>query len=525
MKINSLGVLCLLFIFLNACEEEKSVQNQSGTLPNILVILADDMGYSDLGSFGSEIKTPNLDSLAYQGIRFNRFYNAARCCPTRASLLTGLYPHQVGMGKMVSNPNNPRPAGPYQGFLRPDSCLTIAEALKPAGYKSYMSGKWHVGEAPAYWPEKRGFDAYWGLISGASSYYEIIKDQPRDRVMVKDDQRWEPPQEGFYMTDAITSYIIEQLQNHQTVSNEQPFFAYVAYTAPHWPLHALPEDIEKYKGFYDIGWDSLRQLRYEKQKQIGLFEDIPPLSERPSSIPAWETVENQADWSLRMAIYAAMVDRMDQGIGKIIGELKASGQYENTMILFLSDNGGCAETITGRKLHDASKLPGERGSYVAYREPWANASNTPFRFYKAWTHEGGMRTPFILHYPAAELKVGSIIDQPAHILDLMPTFLNLAGLDYPENGLLPLPGKDLLSLIQSESMVSRSLKWEHFGRKAIIEGDWKLVNGNRQGQDWELYNLVDDPTELNNLIDTQPDKAQALSESWNEWAVQVGVEE
>ena len=504
-----------------ACQETREEPASKNRPPNIVLIMADDMGFSDIGCYGSEISTPNLDNLASQGVRFTRFYNAARCCPTRASLLTGLYPHQVGMGRMVSRPDQNKSQGPYQGYLRKDSCLTLAEALKPAGYRTYMSGKWHVGEAPGYWPEKRGFDHYWGLVSGASSYYEIIKDQPRVRVMVKDDQRWDPPQDGFYMTDETTNYIIEQIENHHSNHSQQPFFAYVAYTAPHWPLHALPEDVAKYRGKYDIGWDSLRQLRYAKQKELGLFKEMPILSPRPASIPAWEEADNKADWSLRMAVYAAMIDRMDQGIGKIIDELKATDQFENTMIIFLSDNGGCAETITGRKLHDPTKAPGERGSYVAYREPWANASNTPLRYYKSWTHEGGMLTPFVVHFPSGNLPENTVIDQTAHIIDLMPTFLSLANADYPSEGLLPLQGMNLMELIRSDNKVARNLKWEHFGKKAIIDGDWKLVNANKD--DWELYNLRLDRTELDNLAEEQEQKVQVLKEDWMKWAENVGV--
>ena len=280
----------LFIVLFIACKSTKEklpdLLSSSETPPNILLILADDMGFSDIGCYGSEIATPNLDRLAANGLRFTRFYNAARCCPTRASLLTGLYPHQVGMGGMVSNANNTPPIGAYQGYLRPDSYSTIAEALKTVGYGTYMSGKWHVGEAAAYWPKKRGFDKYWGLISGASSYYEIISNQPRKRVMVKEDQLWKPPTTGFFMTDAITDYAIEQMDYHLTTKPNQPFMSYVAYTAPHWPLHALPEDIAKYKGRYDVGWDSLRQRRYERQKELQLFDKLPKLSPRPSSIPA-----------------------------------------------------------------------------------------------------------------------------------------------------------------------------------------------------------------------------------------------
>ncbi len=521
-----LKYLCLptlFLILLIACKPKKEKQPaplaSSETPPNILLILADDMGFSDIGCYGSEIATPNLDRLAANGLQFTRFYNAARCCPTRASLLTGLYPHQVGMGGMVSNANQTRPAGAYQGYLRPDSCSTIAEALKTVGYGTYMSGKWHVGEAAAYWPKKRGFDKYWGLISGASSYYEIISNQPRKRVMVKEDQLWKPPTTGFYMTDAITDYAIEQMDYHLTTKPNQPFLSYVAYTAPHWPLHALPEDIAKYKGRYDMGWDSLRQRRYERQIELQLFDKLPKLAPRPSSIPAWERIENKSEWAKRMEVYAAMVDCLDQQIGRLIQHLQNTDQIDNTLILFLSDNGGSAENISSRNLNDTTKLMGEKGSYAAYREPWAYVSNTPFRQYKAWVHEGGAATPFLAHYPNGNLPKGEIIHQPAHIIDLMPTFLQLAhAKKSPKN--LPLKGMDLLSLVHKQP-VKRTLFWEHLGKKAILKGDWKLVA--EKGQNWELYNLQSDRGELRNVAETEEEQVKKLTTQWTKWANEVGV--
>jgi arylsulfatase len=513
--------LLILFLGCNSTKDEQpELTNSKQSPPNILLILADDMGFSDIGCYGSEISTPNLDKLAANGLKFTQFYNAARCCPTRASLLTGLYPHQVGMGGMVSSADKTRPVGPYQGYLRPDSCSTIAEALKPMGYGAYMSGKWHVGEAEAYWPEKRGFDKYWGLISGASSYYEIIRDQPRERVMVKDDQLWEPPANEFYMTDATTDYAIEQIDEHLNTNPDQPFFSYVAYTAPHWPLHALPEDIAKYKGKYDIGWDSLRQWRYERQSALQLFDKIPELAPRPSSIPAWESIDNKADWARRMEVYAAMVDRLDQQIGRLLQHLQQSGQLDNTMILFLSDNGGCAENISKRNLNDTTKLIGERGSYVAYREPWAYASNTPFRLYKSWVHEGGVATPFIMHYPNGNLPTGKIIHQATHIIDLMPTFLQLAKAKYTQEN-IALKGMDLLPLIHSQEPTDRLLFWEHSGNKAILNGDWKLVS--KRDKNWELYNLQSDRSESLNMAESQPEKVEQLRKQWQEWANDVGV--
>jgi len=521
-------LFCLLF--LAACNPEKQTetnQKAEAAPPNILVILADDMGYSDLGCYGSEIATPNLDKLANNGIRFRNFYNAARCCPTRASLLTGLYPHEAGMGGMVSGVEaNPEP-GPYQGFLN-NNCVTIAEVLKDAGYNTYMSGKWHVGEKPEYWPTKRGFDRYFGLISGGSSYYEIIKDQPRVRQMALNGQPWDPPAEGFYMTDAISDFAISFLDEHFTTQEEkQPFFMYLAYTAPHWPLHALPEDIQKYEGKYDEGWEALRQKRYEKMKENGLLDSTYELSPQTVGIPQWEDVKNQDKWARRMEVYAAMVDRMDQGIGKVVETLGEHGAAENTLIVFLSDNGGSDENISGRKLNNPDVPIGARGSYAAYREPWANASNTPYRKYKKWTHEGGIATPFIMHWPAGSERKGELETNYAHIIDIMATCEDLGGAQYPEtfgeNTIKPKRGQSLRWALEGESRIDAPmLFWEHFGHKAVRQGDWKLVAASKE-EAWELYNIAEDPTELNNLAANNPDKVDQLSAAYQQWAGEVGV--
>lgn len=528
IKYDSKGAipfLCLFLFLITGCTTPSRKEVNNAAAPNIVLIMADDMGYADLGCYGGEIRTPNLDALADKGVRFTEFYNAARCCPTRASLLTGLYPHQVGMGGMVSDLGNPRPEGPYQGYLSPDSCLTIAEALKEAGYRSYMSGKWHVGEDPEHWPVQRGFDRYWGLISGASSYFELIRHQPRVRVMALDSSRWTPPCEDFYMTDATTDFAVDQVEKHQQTHPEQPFFLYVAYTAPHWPLHALPEDIARYEGRYDIGWDSLRRERKARQEALGLFEESLPLPERPASIPVWETVEDKAHWVRRMQVYAAMIDRMDQGIGRIMETLRRQGQLDNTVVLFLSDNGACAEEITGRRLHNPEAVIGEPGSYAAYREPWAMAGNTPFRYYKSWVHEGGSATPLIVHWPAGNLPEGEVIRQPAHIIDLMPTFLELAGATYPgqfrKTASKPLEGTSLLPYLRGRRNTSRTLFWEHFGKAAMRQGDWKIVRVD--AQPWELYHLGRDRNELHNLADAEPERVEKMVEEYRKWSERVGV--
>ena len=499
----------------------------SSDRPNFIIIMADDMGYSDLGSYGSEIETPNIDRLAANGLRFTGFYNTARCCPTRASLLTGLYSHRAGMGRMVSRiDSNPKP-GPYQGFLN-DSSITIAEALGDAGYRTYMSGKWHVGEKSEHWPRQRGFDRYFGLISGASSYYEIIRNQKRVRQMALDDDLWDPPSEGFYMTDAISDYATQFLRGHHSDNPEDPFLLYVAYTAPHWPLHALPEDIAKYEGRYSQGWDTLRAERYQRMLDMGLIDERYALSDRPSRIPAWEDAENKADWQRRMEVYAAMIDRMDQGIGRILQTLEESGQMDNTLILFLADNGGCAESIVSRALNNPEIPVGERGSFVAYQEPWANASNTPFRLYKQWVHEGGIASPLIAHWPDGLEKPGSMTDQVGHVIDLMPTLLELAGISYPQtwhgHELASLDGKSLAPILAGNNREGHEkLFWEHIGNRAVRQGNWKLVFDGKNAKEWELYNLETDPTEIRNLVSRHPGKVKKLRLIWEEWAENVGV--
>jgi len=516
--------LAALFSCTSESQEGKETQ-KADKKPNIIVILADDMGYSDIGCFGSEIATPTLDQLASNGMRFRQFYNAARCCPTRASLLTGLYPHQAGMGRMVTH-NSDAPKGPYQGYLN-QQCITLAEALNPAGYRTYMSGKWHVGEDSTHWPTKRGFDQYFGLISGASSYYEIIQNQPRTRMIAYNGHSWTPPNDGFYMTDAISDTAVSFLNVHQENHPEKPFLLYLAYTAPHWPLHAPEEEIAKYAERYVEGWDKLRDERFQRMREMGLLDDRYVKNERPEAVPAWEKVEDKETWSRKMAVYAAMIDRMDQGIGKVVAQLEASGELDNTLILFLSDNGGCHENISGRKLNDPNVPIGACGSYVAYREPWAYASNTPFKKYKSWTHEGGIATPFIAHWPKGIQQKNTISDHIGHVSDIMATCLNIAGASYPEqiegNTLIPLPGKSLLPALKGEvADTARTLFWEHIRSKGIRDGNWKMSAPRGTGE-WELYNMAKDPSESNNLAEQMPGKVEELDKKYETWAAQVGV--
>ena len=483
----------------------------AGKRPNIVLIMADDMGFSDIGCYGSEISTPNLDRLAKGGVRFTNFYNTARCCPTRASLLTGLYSHQAGVGHMV----NPRPEPAYQGFLN-DRCVTIAEALRPAGYRTLMSGKWHVGEERPHWPTDRGFDKYFGLISGASNYWRLDE----GRKMAMDDKPWTPPAEGFYMTDAIADHAVKFIE--ASARGDKPYFLYTAFTAPHWPLHARPEEIAKYEGKYMKGWDQLRKERHQRQIEMGLVNKSWPLTPRDEKAPAWESVEDKKTRDRKMAVYAAQVDRLDQGIGRILAKIRETGTEENTLVMFLADNGGCAEEVDrGKKGVPA----GPADSYLSYGLPWANASNTPFRLYKHWVHEGGISTPFIAYWPSVIRQHNKFTPQVGHLVDLMATCVDVAGAKYPAtlNGkaIQPMEGRSLLPVFQGKPVVSRKLCWEHEGNRAIRDGKWKLVSRFPQG--WELYDVEADRTEMNNLAAKMPDKVAQMSRDYDVWAKRCGV--
>ena len=398
--------------------------------PNVLVILADDMGWSDLGSQGSEIATPNLDRLAAAGVGFRQFYNAARCCPTRASLLTGLYPHQAGIGEMVVDRPGPE-KGPYQGYLN-NTCTTLAEALKPAGYRSYQSGKWHVGEFRPQWPVDRGFDHAYGLISGGMNYYDIRKCKlpGLKRVFARDGERIVPEADGFYATEAFTTAATGFLGDHRKEHAGKPWFLYLAYTAPHWPLHAPEEIVKKYEARYRAGWQPVREARHRKQLELGVIPAGTPLS--PPDGADWDKLPEakRVELTRKMAVYAAMNEVMDAEIGRLLASLEKAGELENTLILFLSDNGAAAEGgPLGANMRPDLKGPiGTVDSYHNYGQSWSNVSNTPFRRHKAHTHEGGIRTPCIVHWPAGlKVKAGSRVEAVGHVIDLMPTLCEIAG--------------------------------------------------------------------------------------------------
>lgn len=514
-------LLSITFLLIISCTSKEQLSTQK---PNFIVILADDMGYSDLGCFGSEIATPHIDKLANEGLRMTNFYNSSRCCPTRAALLTGVYQHQAGVGHMV----NVYPYPAYQGHLN-EECVTIAEVLKEAGYNTYMSGKWHVGETEEFWPRERGFDRYFGLINGASSYFDVksYRYGENPKVMAYDDSLYFPPDSGYYATDAYTDHAIEFLDNQKLSDN--PFLLYLAYTAPHWPLHALPEDIEKYRGNYMKGWDSLRVERFERMQEMGILDTSWTISPRNEQVPAWDslTEEEKEDWDLRMAVYAAMIDRMDQGIGRVLAKLKDIGADENTMVIFLSDNGGSHECIKdcGRFI----PRPGETGSqdsWNAYERPWANVSNTPFRMFKHWVHEGGISTPFVAWYPSM-IKPNQMRTETGHIMDIMSTLVDMADAEYPAEykgkPIVPMQGKSLLPVLKGENNSEpRTLFWEHQGNRAVRSGKWKLVS--KYPEDvWELYNIETDRTENTDLSKENPEIVEELSKAYDAWKEKAGV--
>ena len=506
--------------------EDKSARPQTGLQrpPNILLVMADDMGYSDLGCYGSKINTPNLDKLAEGGIRFTNFYNCAKCTPSRGALLTGKYPHEVGVGSAIAMPDKNYKPGAYQGYLDLNA-VTCAEYFSENGYSTGMSGKWHLGEIKKYWPHTQGFEKYFGLISGASSFFEKIKEK-RDRKFAIDSTEWTPPGNGpdFYFTDAITDYAIKHIEENISENPDKPFFEYVAYTAPHWPLHAPEEDIKKYAGKYDDGWAATRQCRWERLREMRVFENIPELPPPPASIPKWGKREKQLDWARRMEVHAAMVDRMDQNIGRLVESLKKNGQYENTIILFLSDNGASAEDIAKRNLHDENVPIGLKGSYLSFCEPWANVSNVPFRNYKLKLWEGGISTPLIVHWPKnMNIKRGEIRRQNAHLIDILPTLIDLSFSSKKNADIekLGLTGKSLADVVFKNKALERPLFWEYNGHRAMRLGDWKLIlpkNG-----DWQLYDMGADRSEMDNLAEAEKEKLEEMIAAWEVWANKVGV--
>lgn len=517
--------------------------------PNIIVMMVDDMGFSDPGCYGGEVDTPNINSLAENGLRFTRFHNCARCCPTRASLLTGQYPHEVGL---VRN---------GQSLSR--SGVTIPEALQPAGYNTAMAGKWHLSFTPVLkgdrhmlwldhqiqhepyaplesYPVNRGFDKHYGVIWGVIDHFDPF-------TLVEGTQAVKEVPEGYFFADAITDKAIEYIK--EFAETDKPFFLYYAHCAPHWPLHAKPKDIQKYKGKFDGGWEKMRQDRYKRQLEMGLFDKktapLPPFEE---GCRKWDDLpeDEKAYQRRKMEVHAAMIDCIDQNLGRVLQTLKDTGQFDNTLILFLSDNGASPEsypqpgydrpsmTRDGRKVLYNRAAPletiGTETSCCGIGQSWANAANTPFRYWKKESYEGGCNTPLIVHWPAGlKTKPGSITHQPGHVMDIPKTCLELAGADYPSqyNGhtINPAHGLSLMPIFEGKTRQGHDiLFFEHeFGRAVVADG-WKLVEySDYRGHNWELYHIDEDLTETHNLADQYPEKAESLKQQWIAWAEKIGL--
>ncbi len=552
MKYARLFLPAMLTVVLLSC-------SQPPERPNIILIMSDDMGFSDIGCYGSEIQTPNLDDLAANGLRYTQFYNTARCCPSRASLLTGLYPHQAGVGHMMHD----RGAPGYAGNLNRSS-VTMAEVLKPAGYSTYMVGKWHVTPSDKRyetynWPPQRGFDRFFGTIHGAGSFY--------DPNTLAGGNEYMAPEGDFYYTNAISDTAVKYIDEH---ASDEPFFMYVAYTAAHWPMHALPEDIAKYEGRYDAGWDVIRRERYERMIDMGLVDPSWPLSPPDSAQARKFNFADNPDWHARgMEVYAAMVDCMDQGIGRIVAELEEKAELDNTLIVFLQDNGGCAEQLglwrrrwTDEQLRERHPMqPGElqwdmipdytrdgrpvrqgpgvmhgpADTYLAYSPGWANVSNTPFRMYKHWVHEGGIATPLIVHWPEGIRAKNEWRQRPGHLVDLMTTFVEISEAEYPteyaEHQITPMEGESLVASFDDPKAARQMpIFFEHEGNRAVRVGTWKLVSKAQPRphtwikidelplEAWELYDLEADRSELNDLADDHPDRVKEMAALWRDWA-------
>jgi arylsulfatase A-like enzyme len=510
--------------------------------PDVLLVLVDDMGFSDIGCYGGEIDTPHIDALARDGVRFSQFYNTARCSPSRASLLTGLHPHQTGIGVLT---NDDRPRG-YPGTIN-RRCVTIAEVLKAAGYATCLSGKWHLASEMRTpndaWPTRRGFDRFFGTLTGCGSFF-----QPGTLTRGETNVEDEALDPDYYYTDAITNEACAFLREHTASHPSQPFFLYAAYTAPHWPLHARDEDLAKYRGAFDEGWDVLREKRMARLRAAGILGDSVELSARDPTQPAWRDAGHKEWQARRMEAYAAQIDRMDKGVGRILAELERTGRRDNTLVVFLSDNGASDEglplvelerfkqrrdilrltTRDGREVRIGNEPgidPGGEDSYSSYGRAWANLSNTPFRYYKRFVHEGGIATPLIVNWPAGRLANGSAVRAPHQLVDVMPTILEATGAAYPArhggHDIAPVEGRSLLSALRGRSAPDGTLYWEHTGNAAIRSGRWKLVRD--YPKPWELYDIEHDRTELHDLAHEHPDVVRDLAARWQAWADRVGV--
>ncbi len=522
--MKTLLTICILLLGLATYGDERRQ-------PDIVVIMADDAGYSDFGCYGGEIETPVLDKLSANGLRFSQFYNTGRCCPSRAALLTGVYQHQAGMGHMTKDRGLPS----YSGTILPN-VPTLAERLRRGGYRTMMTGKWHLGTEPKQSPIARGFDRFYGTRNFIDSYFTVLEHCPvflDDKIVLPGTEKpvnhLHPDQE-WYTTDVFTDYALHFMDEAFKKHSNQPIFLYIAHNAPHFPLHAREEDTKKYRGrFRDTGWDKLRQQRYERMIELGLIKKEWALS--PADVPKWDTYDAKLrdELDLKMALYSAIIDRMDQNIGRVIEKLRTAGRLDNTLFLFMVDNG-----VPGTGVHDWRGLFAKNGRHPETRvdnysewgrrggwssssgRGWANLSNAPFRMYKRYTHEGGVATPLIVHWPDGLKDQNTLRHSPSHIIDIAPTCLNAAGLSTKG-----MEGQTLLPVFTKDSTQPRTLFWEHEGNRAVRQGDYKLVA--QHNTPWELYNMRKDRNELHDLSRSMPQKAAELKKLYEAWAHRVGA--
>lgn len=518
--------------------------------PNILLIVADDMGYSDLGCFGGEINTPNIDALAARGLRATNFYVAPSCSPSRSMLLTGTDSHIAGIGNMAewTGPTQRGQPG-YEGYLN-TRVVTVASLLRDSGYHTYMAGKWHLGEKPEQWPAARGFERDFSLLQGAGSHWSdmlgLLPSEPRVTYTRNGEKVKDLPKD-YYSSKGLTDFIMQSIE--EDGQDDKPFFAYLAYQAPHGPLAVPDEWRDKYKGRYDKGYDAIREERLERQKTLGITgKDVVTFPRLPN-IPAWDrlTVEQRRLAARKMELYAAMIEYMDDQIGRLLAHLKKTGKYENTLIVFISDNGAAGEDMADlvTKLAPAAKdwfdktfdnRPenwGHPGSCIEYGPAWAQVSSVPFRLFKGVVADGGIRAPLIVSGPGVRHK-GAIADSVLHVMDITPTFLESAGIEHPAKktgSTVALPqGKSMWPILAGRDRVTRTdaewLGWELFGNRAIRQGDWKLLyllKGAGGTGNWELFNLKDDPAEMHDLSAKYPEKRDTMLKLWDEYVKRNGV--
>lgn len=510
--------------------------------PNVVLILADDMGYSDIGCYGGEISTPNIDALAEKGVRFSQFYNTARSCPSRASLMTGLHPAQTGVGHMTHLVYQ---GEPYQGYLR-DNCVTIPEVLSTAGYSTWMSGKWHAGNAEGAIPEDRGFQHCFSIHHWCDSYFRVLETseiyedgQMSIPAFGKDQLKYQEDGRVWYTTDIFTDKALEYIDRSQEGGEAgKPFFLYAAYNAPHWPLEAHDEIVNKYIGKYDMGYVELIKQKTERMKEMGILSPDQEIGWQ--DMVKWEGLsdDDKANTAFRRAIYAAQVEILDQNVGRIVAKLKEKGIYDNTIIIFLSDNGCSAEPEFNNfgywwkdhriSNYDEWKFNSERQG-ASQGKMWAIASNAPFRMYKKFIHEGGISTPLIISWPSQMKAAGNIVHTPCYLPDVMATLADAAGAEYPKtfkgHDITPCQGRSFLPAVYGKKVSTHDVMyWEHEGHGAIRMGHWKLVTTDiKDGASWELYNIASDRAENHDLAAKEPERAAKMYEKWLNWANETGV--